>query len=75
VSALAIVPKVMSVTDVAEHEGVTVRTIERWIEQGLLPAHRKPGGRGWTILADEYASWLRSRCSVESKQTDSAGAA
>jgi excisionase family DNA binding protein len=46
VSALAIVPKVMTITEVAEHQGKTTRTIERWIDDGKFPAHRNPGGRG-----------------------------
>ena len=35
----------MTVAAVAEEEGVSARTVLRWIDQGHLRARRQPGGR------------------------------
>jgi excisionase family DNA binding protein len=43
----------MTVAAVAEEEGVSARTILRWIEHGHLEARRQPGGR-LRIHADSY---------------------
>ena len=43
----------LTVAHVAESEGVSARTILRWIEAGKLRARRQPGGR-LRIHADWY---------------------
>lgn len=44
----------LTVAEVAQQEGVSARTILRWIEQGHLQARRQPGGR-LRIHVDWYA--------------------
>jgi excisionase family DNA binding protein len=47
----------MTVAAVAESEGVSARTVLRWIEQGHLRARRQPGGR-LRIHADWYSAMV-----------------
>jgi excisionase family DNA binding protein len=47
----------LTVADVAESEGVSPRTVLRWIEQGHLRARRQPGGR-LRIHSDWYEDMI-----------------
>ena len=40
---------VTTVQVAADIIGVTERTIYNWINEGLIEAHKLPGGRGWRI--------------------------
>lgn len=48
----------LTVAAVAESEGVSPRTVLRWIEQGHLRARRQPGGR-LRIYSDWYEDMIR----------------
>jgi excisionase family DNA binding protein len=47
----------MTVAAVAESEGVSARTVLRWIEHGELRARRQPGGRV-RVHVDWYAEMI-----------------
>ena len=50
--------KWVSVEVVAEHVGVSIETIRRWIAKRGLPAHR--AGRAWRLKVSEVDEWVRS---------------
>lgn len=47
----------VSVTDVAEHLGISRDTVYRWIEAKDLPAYRV--GRHWKLKLEEVDRWVR----------------
>lgn len=44
--------------EVARRCGVQINTVKNWIQSGLLPAVRTPGGH-WRIAADDFARFLQ----------------
>jgi len=47
--------------EIANHLGVTVRTVQRWEKEASLPIHRQGSGRKARVVgySDELDSWLR----------------
>jgi len=46
----------MSVTEIAEHLGVSKETVYRWLEKEKIPAHRV--GKLWKFKASEIDDWV-----------------
>lgn len=57
-----------SVEEIAKHLGVSKESIYRWLEKGIIPAHRV--GRLWKFQTSEIDHWVRDGGSAnQNKQT------
>jgi excisionase family DNA binding protein len=54
-------PPVMDAAMVAELLGMNIDTVRRLSREGVIPAHRVPGGRTFKYLKDEVIEWLRAQ--------------
>lgn len=54
-------PPVLDAAMVAELLGMNIDTVRRLSRDGVLPAHRVPGGRTFKYLRDELLEWLRAQ--------------
>ncbi|HZD23652.1 MAG TPA: helix-turn-helix domain-containing protein [Acidimicrobiia bacterium] len=52
------VPPVMTVDHLAELLHTNEQIIRFWVREGIIPAHRRPGGRKFTFLRHEIFDWL-----------------
>lgn len=49
----------MSVNEIAAHLGIAAITIYRWLEKGLIPAHKV--GKQWRFNQAEVDAWVMSK--------------
>lgn len=54
------VAPVMDTKQVADLLHTNEQIIRAWVREGIIPAHRKPGGRKYTFLRHEIFQWLIS---------------
>lgn len=54
-------PPVLDAAMVADLLNMSVDTVRRLSREGVLPAHRVPGGRTFKYLRDEVLDWLRAQ--------------
>lgn len=66
--------KPLTKDDIAEVLGVSLRTIENWVNEGALPAPKKLGNRVYWH-PNVFYSWLEHRLTVEEQSEDIARAA
>ncbi|GBE20691.1 MAG TPA: DNA-binding protein [Actinobacteria bacterium] len=52
------VPAVMDTQQLAGLLGTNVQIVRAWVREGVIPAHRKPGGRKLSFLRHEIFQWL-----------------
>lgn len=52
------VPPVMDTHQLAELLHTNEQIVRLWVREGLIPAHRKPGGRKFTFLRHEIFNLL-----------------
>lgn len=54
-------PPVLDAAMVADLLGMNIDTVRRLSREGVIPAHRVPGGRTFKYLKDEVLDWLRAQ--------------
>lgn len=54
-------PPVLDAAMVADLLQMNIDTVRRLSREGVLPAHRVPGGRAFKYLKDEVIEWLRAQ--------------
>lgn len=55
------VPPVMTVEHLADLLHTNEQIIRAWVREGMIPAHRRPGGRKFNFLRHEIFDWLISK--------------
>ena len=56
-------PEVLAVMDakqLAELLNTSDQIVRAWVREGIIPAHRRPGGRKLSFLRHEIFEWLIS---------------
>lgn len=66
-------PPVLDAAMVADLLNMSVDTVRRLSREGVLPAHRIPGGRAFKYLKDEVLGWLREQPAHNPPQRQQAG--
>ena len=54
------VPPIMDSKQLADLLGTSDQIIRGYAREGLIPAHRRPGGRKFTFMRHEVFEWLDS---------------
>jgi excisionase family DNA binding protein len=57
----AVLPKLLTVGEVAQHLGVTANSVYRWIDAGLLPAVRLSPSGPIRVRSDHFTDWLERK--------------
>lgn len=55
----------VSTKEIAEHLGVTMETVRKWIKAGNIPCSRV--GKLWKFKKSEVDAWVKSGGAVEEK--------
>jgi excisionase family DNA binding protein len=66
------VPPVMDTKQLAELLNTNEQIIRAYARDGVIPAHRKPGGRKFTFLRHEVFQWLLENRYEPSRDEESA---
>ena len=56
----------VSTKEIAEHLGVTMETVRKWIKAGTIPCSRV--GKLWKFKKSEVDVWVKSGGAVEDKK-------
>ncbi len=54
------VPAVMDTKQLAQLLSTNEQIVRAWVREGIIPAHRRPGGRKLSFLRHEIFDWLIS---------------
>lgn len=54
------VPAAMDTSQLAEFLSTNEQIVRSWVREGIIPAHRKPGGRKFHSVRHEIFEWLLS---------------
>jgi excisionase family DNA binding protein len=54
------VPAVLDTKQLAALLNTNEQIVRAWVREGIIPAHRKPGGRKLAFLRHEIFEWLLS---------------
>ncbi len=52
------VPAVMDASQLAELLNTSDQIVRAWVREGVMPGHRRPGGRKLSFLRHEIFDWL-----------------
>lgn len=52
------VPAIMDTTQLAELLNTSDQIVRAWVREGIIPAHRRAGGRKLSFLRHEIFEWL-----------------
>lgn len=52
------VPAIMDTKQLAELLNTNDQIVRTWVREGIIPAHRRPGGRKLSFLRHEIFEWL-----------------
>lgn len=63
-------PPVLDAGQVARLLGLNIDYVRRLSREGVIPAHRIPGGRSFRYLKDEIIDWLRAQPATMDERED-----
>lgn len=63
-------PPVLDAGQVARLLNLNIDYVRRLSREGVIPAHRIPGGRSFRYLKDEIIDWLRSQPATMEERED-----
>lgn len=63
-------PPVLDAGQVARLLGLNIDYVRRLSREGVIPAHRIPGGRSFRYLKDEIIEWLRAQPATMEERED-----
>ncbi len=52
------VPAILDTRQLAELLHTNEQIVRAWVREGIIPAHRRPGGRKLSFLRHEIFDWL-----------------